>query len=73
MTRAWHKYLIYVSFGFLAIALAKADYLRIPNIYSLPDLFVSLLFLFLGFIANAVTQKRFLERSGYAIRRTSGC
>ena len=68
MNYAWHKYLIYASLGFLIVALVKADYLQIPAIYSTVDLSLSFLFLFLGFIANAIAQQRLLEKSGYAIR-----
>jgi hypothetical protein len=67
MTRAWYKYLIYTSLGFLAIALAKADYLKIPDIHSIFDLSVSFIFLFFGFLANAVAQQRLMTLSGYLI------
>ncbi len=67
MTRAWHKYLIYISLVFLAIALIKADYLKIPTIYSNIALIVSFLFLFLGFIANALAQQQLLAKSGFVI------
>lgn len=67
MTRAWHKYLIYISLGFLVMALIKADYLRIPYIYSVIGLSLSFILLFLGFITNAVAQQQLLKKSGYSI------
>lgn len=67
MAHAWHKYLIYISLGFLVIALAQADYLKIPQIYSTLDLSFSFLMLFLGFIINAIAQQRLLTRSGFPI------
>ena len=59
--------MIYLSLVFLVIALAKAEYLKIPIIYSTFDLFVSFLLLFLGFVANAIAQQQLLAKSGCTI------
>ena len=67
MTRAWHKYLLYISLFFLVMALIKADYLKIPYIYSIVGLLLSFMLLFLGFIANAIAQQQLLTKSGYPI------
>ncbi len=68
MTKSWHKYLIYVSLVFLAVALYRADYLRAPRILSVFHLILSFLFLCCGFIMNAVAWKKILEKSNYHIR-----
>lgn len=67
MKRVWYKYLIYISLVFLVIALIKADYLKVPVIYSKYDLLFSFLLLFMGFFANAVAQQQLLAKSGYPI------
>ena len=64
MKRGWHNYLIYISLGFLVFTLIKADYLKIPTIYSDMGLILSFFFLFLGFIAKAIAQQQFLSKSG---------
>lgn len=65
--RGWHKYLIYISLAFLVYTLVKADYLKIPKIYSGTGLSFSLLFLFVGFIANVIAQQHLLSKSGFVI------
>ncbi len=65
--KLWYKYLIYLSFVFLAVALYSADYLRIPQIFSGPVLVASFLFLFAGFISDAISWKRILKKSNYHV------
>ena len=67
MTKSWHKYLIYVSLAFLVVALYRADYLHAPQIKSVFKLCVSFLFLWAGFVMNAVAWKKILEKSDYHI------
>ena len=66
--KSWFKFLLYVSLVFLAIALYNADYLKIPRIFSMFALTVSFLFLFAGFIFNAVSWNQVLQVSKYPIR-----
>lgn len=46
----WEKILLYVSLIFLIIALYRANYLVIPTVYSISNLILAILFLFLAFI-----------------------
>lgn len=66
-TKTLFKYLIYISLAFLAVALYKADYLKVPTIVSFPAMSASFLFLFAGFITGAVAWKHILKKSGYAV------
>jgi uncharacterized membrane protein YbhN (UPF0104 family) len=66
--RFWHKYFVYLSLLFLTIALYKANYLRVPKIFSLPFLIASFLFLFAGFVSNTISWKEMLKKSQYVIR-----
>jgi len=68
LKKSWHNYLIYISLVFLIFTLIKADYLRIPVIYSHLFMFASLGLLFAGFIVNTVSQYKLLTQSNYAIR-----
>lgn len=67
MKTEWHKYLIYCSLAFLAIALYKAHYLEIPRIHSPAFLFLATVCLVGGFIANIIAQRRLLEKHGFHI------
>jgi uncharacterized membrane protein YbhN (UPF0104 family) len=66
--KSWFKFLLYVSLVFLAIALYNADYLKIPRIFSIFALTISFLFLFAGFIFNAISWNQVLRVSKYPIR-----
>jgi hypothetical protein len=66
--KSWHKYLVYVSLVFLAAALYRANFLYVPQIFSGFGLAASFLFLFAGFILNAISWKQMLQVSDYAIR-----
>jgi glycosyltransferase 2 family protein len=63
-TKNWHKYLIYISFGFLLIGLANANYLKIPRIFSASEMLFSIMMLLIGFIANTIAQQHFLKMHG---------
>lgn len=65
--KSWYKYLIYVSLGFLAVALYKADFLVIPRVFSILGLVTSFIFLFSGFLVNARTWKQMLLASNYDV------
>jgi len=60
----WFKVLLYTSLLFLGLALYKADYLTIPNIYSLTRLGLSFGFLFAGFIAMSDCWRLVLKEDG---------
>ncbi len=65
--KSWFKCLIYISLVFLAIALYKANYLKVPHIFSPSALTASFLLLFAGFLANAISWKCILKESNYDI------
>lgn len=67
MKKGWHKYLVYASLLFLVVALYRADYIKIPEIYSYNALAWSLLFLFAGFIADVWSWKSILDQSDYKV------
>lgn len=58
------KYFAYISFIFLAIALLRADYLRMPEIVSYPNLIIALLLAFGGFISQSFSWGKTLELHG---------
>ncbi len=66
------KYFILISFIFFAIALFKADYLKIPKINSFSDLAISLFFLFSGFIVNCFAWIATLRHGNLNIKIKSG-
>ena len=63
----WFKYFTYASFIFLVLALHKANYLVIPTVYSVYDLAVSFLFLFLSFWSGATCWRMILKKNNYHI------
>jgi uncharacterized membrane protein YbhN (UPF0104 family) len=63
----WYKYFIYISLLFLAMALYRANYLKVPEVISFPAVSTSFIFLFLGFISGAVAWKKILEKSHYHV------
>ena len=65
--KSWHKYLVYISLVFLAIALYNANFLKVPQIFSASALTASFIFLFAGFITNAISWKQVLRESNYHI------
>jgi len=65
--KSWYKYLVYASLVFLVVALYKANFLAIPRIFSVVGLVTSFLFLFAGFIFNAISWKQMLQASNYAV------
>ena len=65
--KSWFKCLIYISLVFLAIALYKSNYLKVPHIFSSSALTASFLLLFAGFLANAISWKHVLKESNYDI------
>jgi hypothetical protein len=61
--KSWFKCLIYISLIFLAIALHNANFLKVPYIFSVTALTASFLFLFAGFVTNAISWKHVLKES----------
>jgi uncharacterized membrane protein YbhN (UPF0104 family) len=68
----WFRYIFYASLVFLVIALVKADYLVIPTIFHPGMLILSLLFLFAGFLLNALSWSRALRHTPYRVRDSEG-
>ncbi len=65
--KSWYKYLVYLSLVFLAFALYKADYLKVPQIFSYSVLITSFIFLFGGFLSDAISWKRIVKESDYDV------
>lgn len=65
--KSWYKYLVYLSLVFLAAALYKADYLKVPQISSYSFFIASFIFLFGGFISHAVSWKQIVKKSNYHV------
>lgn len=65
--RSWFQLFVFVSLFFIAIALYKADYLRIPAVLSFPDLIASLIFLFLGLLAAGMCWHKTIQVSGFDV------
>ena len=63
MKRDYFKYILYVSFVFLLIALIKSNYLVIPEIVHPLYLMASILFLFLGFLIMGIYWRVMLAQS----------
>jgi uncharacterized membrane protein YbhN (UPF0104 family) len=64
MKRAF-RYLLIVSLVFLAVALYKADYLAVPRVHSAAALALSLVFLLAGSLADTLSWRSILSRSGF--------
>jgi len=64
LKKDYYKYFIYISFLFLIYALYKADYLSIPKISSEIAIYLSLIFLFAGFLLVGITWRSVLKVSG---------
>jgi uncharacterized membrane protein YbhN (UPF0104 family) len=62
----WFKILLYLSLGFLAFGLYRADYLVIPTIYSYSKLSFSFILLFAGFISMCHNWQVVLENDKLA-------
>jgi uncharacterized membrane protein YbhN (UPF0104 family) len=58
---------LYLSLLALAFALYRGDFLEIPQIISYPALGASLVFLFLGFVADVVLWQKTLARAGCGV------
>lgn len=61
----WFKYFIFLSLAFLLIALYRANYLKVPIIYSYTSVGISFLLLGAGFIVNGLSWKAVLAQSEY--------
>ncbi len=62
-----YKVFIYLSLIFLLIVLIKADYLKIPVIYRIWPLIISLVLLVLGHFSNALYWKKMLKRRNFVV------
>lgn len=65
--KSWYQYLVYLSLVFLAVALYKADYLKVPHIFSYSVLITSFIFLFGGFISHTFSWKQIVKKSNYHV------
>jgi len=72
MKNTWFKIFFLVSIFFLVFALYRADYLRIPQINNLVYIYYSLIFLFLGFVLDALSWTVVLKKRGYSINYSNG-
>lgn len=61
MKKYLFEIIFYSSLLFLIISLIKSDYLHIPSIKNFNYLFISITFLFLGFIGNAIAWQKVLK------------
>jgi len=61
------KYFVYISLIFLIYGLYKANYLVIPDIVSPYALLLSLIFLFAGFIMNALSWRQVLKVNSHNV------
>ena len=61
------RYFLYASLIFLVYALIKADYLKIPVLFSYSFLGLSFITLFAGFITYCISWKKTLEYAGYPV------
>ena len=68
MESRWYKLFIYVSLIFVIIALIRSQYLHIPRIHSPLLMFISILCLVVGFLANALAHQRLLMTAHINIR-----
>jgi len=59
--------LVAITLVFLAAALYRADYLKVPTIVSAGDAAGSILLLFAGFLVGTMCWRAMLERSGYRV------
>jgi uncharacterized membrane protein YbhN (UPF0104 family) len=69
--KSWYKYFVYISLVFLAVALYNANFLKVPKIFSISSLIASFIFLFAGFIINAITWQKVLKESNYSVDLSS--
>jgi uncharacterized membrane protein YbhN (UPF0104 family) len=60
--------IVFLSFGFLAYSLWKADYLKIPEIYSYKKITASIILLFAGTIAHSAQWFVILNSFNYKIK-----
>jgi len=65
--KSFNKYFIVISLLFLIFALYKADYLKVPRIYDPKEFLYSFVFLFFGFVCNAIQWKAILKVQNYQI------
>ncbi len=72
MSRSWHRYLVYVSLIFVAIALYRFDYLQVPDVASYPLLLATLPLQLAGFFFLVASWNVLLARSGCTVRFVDG-
>ena len=63
--KKWFKYFVYISLVFLIIALIKADYLKIPQVYNYTFIVLSVFLVCLGFFLDAFAWQMTLKVYGY--------
>lgn len=71
--KKWFNYFVYVSIIFLIFALIKADYLVVPFIYKTSLIILSILFVCLGFVFDALSWQMSLRRYGYNQVQIKSC
>jgi uncharacterized membrane protein YbhN (UPF0104 family) len=63
----WYKYLVYLSLLCVAMVLYRADYLRIPRLFSPPSFWISVFFLLTGFVLHVFSWQKTLEVSNQQV------
>jgi len=70
--KRWFNILIYISLIFLTYKLYQADYLKIPKVYNIGHLIISIILLCAGMIANTVCWSSVLRGYGYPVSYSKG-
>ncbi len=63
--KKWFNVFVYISLGFLISALIRADYLKIPDIYSGTYIILSLSLVYAGFLFDTLAWHKTLIHFGY--------
>jgi glycosyltransferase 2 family protein len=61
----WFNIFVYLSFGFLIVALIESDYLKIPDIVNYSYIVLSVVFVCIGFLLDSFSWYRTLRNYGY--------
>jgi len=70
--KKWFNVIVYLSLIFLVYKLYQANYLKIPHIYNIYYLVISIILLCFGMVANTVTWSRVLKVYGYPVTYSKG-
>lgn len=68
----WFRMIFYASLVFLVIALIRADYLVVPQIFNYWHLTISLVLLFFGFLLYGISWSRVVRDAGFEVTDMDG-